>query len=87
MKICKDCRFHKYIEQNGKFTNVWYNHFCGASELPQTIDPVTGELAYFSVNDLGNQFSSPYQFRYCRDVNTNGNCDLFNTKIDIVKFQ
>ena len=82
MKICKDCRFHKYIERNGKNPNAWYNHFCGASELPETIDPVTGGLSFFSVNDLGRQCSTPFQFRYCKDVNKDGNCDLFKTKIN-----
>ncbi|HEY6020891.1 MAG TPA: hypothetical protein VIY48_13625 [Candidatus Paceibacterota bacterium] len=78
--LCKDCKFHRHIVRNPSAPQVWYNHFCGASELPESIDPVTGETGFAAVNDFGNQYFSDVQFRYCRDVNTDGNCPLFTEK-------
>jgi hypothetical protein len=74
--LCKDCKFHRHIIKNPSAPEVWYNHYCGASPLPESVDPVTGKVGFVAVNDLGRPYLTDVQFHHCRDINT-GNCHLF----------
>lgn len=60
--ICKDCKNHKFSGRNDNAIDLWYNHTCLASKVVN-FDFVSGveEVSY----------------RYCRDVNTDGDCKLY----------
>jgi hypothetical protein len=52
---------------------MWYDQLCQAHPRQETVDPVSGELAYIGVNDLGGQYTTDEPYEYCRDYN-NGRC-------------
>jgi hypothetical protein len=76
--LCKDCKFHRHIVRNPSAPEVWYNHYCAASPLPETVDPVTGATGYASRNDLGRDIIVDEPYNYCREIN-DGNCHLFQS--------
>jgi len=59
--ICAKCEHHL------SSSYIWYENFCKASPISDTIDPVTGKTEY----ELGVN-----KYRFCRDVNK-GDCKLF----------
>jgi hypothetical protein len=71
MTICINC---KYFIQNGP---IWYDQFCGADELPATIDPVTGKSGYEGINDLGGKYITQQKHPFANRVNIDGNCPLY----------
>ena len=74
--ICTNCKHHIFTASNTADHSIWYNHICGASPLPKTIDPVTGKEGYVTTNSLGENIIGNRKFEYCRDIN-NGNCHLY----------
>ena len=74
--ICKECINYIHIITNSAAPNVWYNHYCKAVPLKKKIDPVTGNIAYWSKNDFGMEVESDVKYNYCRNINY-GNCALF----------
>lgn len=71
LTICKDCKHFICYGSN------WYDQRCGASKLPKSINPVTGKEQYKTKNDLGRTVYTDNPHRDCRDVNTSGNCSLY----------
>lgn len=77
--ICKECKNLRMYAKN-PFKDIWYNMFCLASELEAGFDPVTGESGFKMVNDFGGAYITDCPFGYCRDKNTDGNCEDFIPK-------
>ncbi len=78
MKTCTNCIHYIHDIKNPAAPEVWYNHFCGASERKKAKDPVTGKDGWGGQNDFGTQYVSDQQYDYCRDVNK-GSCTQFAT--------
>jgi len=72
--LCVNCDFHKHIIKNSSAPNVWYNHFCSANPRKCAINPVTGEACFMGVNDFGQKYYTKDAFKYCRDINKDGEC-------------
>lgn len=78
MTICTKCANHKNSTHvNEACPEVWYNHVCGAITREPMIDPVTGKHGYAIKNDLGQIHITDDPHPFCRDINTDGNCDKF----------
>lgn len=79
MNICVRCKHYSHEVQNPAAPNVWYNHFCGHPSMAREpgVDPVTGEKCFFSRSDLGRVVPTDDQHPHCRDVNHDGNCELY----------
>jgi hypothetical protein len=76
--ICKNCKFHRAIYQNTACADAWYNHTCAAVEREPAVDYVTGARGFLARNDLGTVYVTDREFEYCRDINTNGNCEYYS---------
>ncbi len=74
LTICYKCQHFTNLGiqgfGGGDCTDAWYNHICNAHPLPLEFNPVTGKRG----TESGNRG------KYCRDVNTDGNCKDFNKK-------
>jgi len=72
MNICKNCKY-------GNVGRIWYDSFCKhpAVERVPTCDPVTGKQTYSSENDLGTTIFDDQRHPYCRDINTEGECEYY----------
>jgi hypothetical protein len=70
MTICKLCQ---HFINGGP---IWYDQYCGATKKPLTVNPVTGEHAYQSINGLGTVYYDHNPYQYARDINT-GDCPLY----------
>lgn len=70
--ICVKCRHHGTTGSTG----IWYHQICThpSVERKQIIDPVTGAKVYVD----GAQYPN------CRDINTSGECELFNNDHGII---
>ena len=77
--ICKNCKNYIHIICNPSAPSVWYNHYCKAAPLEKKNNPVTGEVGYWTKNDLGIEVESDSEYNYCRNINY-GNCVLFVEK-------
>ena len=77
--ICYECTNFLNLEPNSPRRDVWYNHLCTANKLPSRISLTTGKKEYYAINDLGDEYSSDREFKYCRDCN-NGKCKMFVPK-------
>lgn len=75
--ICSKCHHHLCRDQGTSRSHLWYNHFCGASKLPQRADPVTGKVGAVSTNSLGDTVYGGPEFSYCRDINPDGACPKY----------
>ncbi len=73
MNICTKCKHLICKEPNG----IWYNYLCGAMEHPIAVNPVTGKTECYSKNDLGRTNFGGEQHPFCRDVNPDGECNLY----------
>lgn len=75
---CVDCAHHMVITVDPDSNpSIWYNNFCSASPRAKAIDPVTGKHGYASCNDFGTQIIIGEPYEYCRDINKDGHCSLF----------
>jgi hypothetical protein len=74
MTLCIHCRH--FLRKGPR----WYLQLCGATPREPGIDPVTGEEGFVEANDLGQRFITQERFAYARDVNTTGQCGLFEAK-------
>jgi hypothetical protein len=63
MVLCKNCRFLLNKEPNSPRRDVWYNHLCLASPVVR-LDFYDGPKK---------------EFKFCRDVNTDGHCPKFSS--------
>ncbi len=81
MNVCKNCVHFINKEPSGPRSHVWYNHLCGASPLPEVTNPVTGETGYKAVNSLGMEIVQDNPYHYCRDINTDGTCEKFESDL------
>lgn len=80
MNICAEC---KHFIKNGV---VWYDQFCGHSKKrrKEAIDPVTGYAGYLEYNAFGDKIIIDNPHPYARDINTDGNCSLYES-IQLIK--
>lgn len=78
--ICVNWIFHRNTEPGSSSANIWYNHLCHAVAREPGIDFVTGERGFKTRNDLGQLYVSDQEFEYCRDINTQGNCEYYKAK-------
>jgi len=84
--ICVYCRHHRNTHHGimgaGPPPNTWYYQLCAHPELerPAGIDPTTGGQVFWAKNDLGRTVPSLDKHPYCRDVNPDGLCELFEAK-------
>lgn len=80
MNICAKCKHVVKLDQNSPRNNCDYNWLCGAVEIFETVDPVTGRAGYSTKNDLGG-FVFHEEKRdagpTCRSRNPVGECSLF----------
>lgn len=81
--ICAQCT-HFLNTGVGVYSEIWYSHYCRATPLPVTIDPVTGVQRAYGVNALGTRYfvmddEPPYA--HCRDINT-GDCPKYERRIE-----
>lgn len=72
--FCVECRF--YINEGGP-RPLWYDQYCGAITHPQGRDPVSGRWGF---NTTSGAFIEEQPHPYCKDINTSGNCKLFEAK-------
>ena len=77
--ICANCIHMLNVRANPAAPDVWYNFYCKASTLPETVDPVTGKKGFLASNDLGRKIIVDTPYLYCRDVN-DYNCHLYEEK-------
>lgn len=77
MTICANCKHFINKEPGTPRSNVWYNHLCGAVELPTKIDPVDGQEKHYSKNDLDQEHFTDNTHQYCRKIN-DGHCRHFD---------
>ena len=64
LTACRDCK-HLMVREGS--VRVWYNHLCGASLKPPEFDYLEGAM------------EAP-KHKYCRDVNRDGHCQLFQQR-------
>jgi len=74
MNICVNCR-HCIVPDS-----VVGDHRCKASPREKMIDPVTGDVGYLLAHGVSGPLVSSYESQPCRDINTHGNCDLYEAK-------
>jgi hypothetical protein len=69
MNICVEC---KHCFQKGD-NDIWYNFICHHPDVEheQKMDPVTGKMTYEQHD----------RWPYCREINTDGSCQLHSPKI------
>jgi hypothetical protein len=73
MTICTEC---KHFMKQGP---IWYDQLCSADKRPLVRDPVSGDMLFEGVNDLGQRYTTSNPHPYARDVNVDGHCPLFAT--------
>ena len=88
MNICVDCRHHHSKHDGGPGgpgPNVWFHHICLHPELSRapSTNPVTGVACFWVKNDLGRMVATDDQYPYCRDINSEGDCEFWD-KVDSV---
>ncbi len=79
MNICRDCKFHQVNpDGNHLLPGEWYDQWCShpMGRREKTIDPVTGKLVY----DIGGYGFGNEAFPFCRDINPEGKCELYERK-------
>ena len=77
--VCTQCVHFINREPDSPREQVWYNHLCEATPLPTKVDPYDGKTKPYGSNDLGGEYFTENQSRYCRDVN-DGTCPKFQTR-------
>ena len=77
--VCVQCKFFINLEPGSSREHVWYNHLCSATPLPKKIDPYDGKKKPWSRNDLGGEYFSDNEFKYCKNVN-DGKCPKFESR-------
>lgn len=75
--VCYICKHFHNEEQHSSRKDVCYNHFCKANPLPIEMNPVTGLMQAKTQNDFGTTVWTDAGFRFCRDINTDGQCEQF----------
>jgi len=73
--ICTEC---KHLVSNGP---EWYNNFCGAVVNESARDPFDGGWKYGVKTDTGRVVITNERHPFAREVNTNGQCVLFEPRI------
>jgi len=64
--VCVQCK-HRYIDEDGPHgPDMWYNNYCMAADPTKGTDWTTGRVT----------LDRPY----CRDINPEGKCVLFDAK-------
>jgi len=82
MNICINCRYLEGADSSTVHKVQWYDMRCvhpGVRRLA-VVDPVTGLTRYESTNDLGGKVLNDEEFPYPRDINTDGNCRLYEER-------
>ena len=65
--VCTRCKYYRHTISNPSAPMVWYNHRCGhPSSLRHGVDYTLGH--------------DEYERAFCRDVNPDGNCRLYEVK-------
>jgi len=79
MNICVNCR-HCIVLTGGPNTLLTIRR-CGASPYPTDIDPVSGRTRYIAwpATETPAVYTDS-KHKDCRDINTHGNCDLYEAK-------
>jgi hypothetical protein len=77
--ICAKCRFHLSREPGTPRAKADYNNLCLAIDRETKIDPVSGDVRYVAMNDLGNIYFTDEAHPQCRDINK-GKCQHFMEK-------
>jgi len=67
MNICVECKHHNGVSR----AEPWHSHYCNHPETleKERVDPVTGAAK----SESGRR-------RNCREINTDGNCELYEAK-------
>jgi len=79
--ICKNCsNLQLKPDPRPSCKYIWYNMYCKASPKEAATDPLTGEPCYSAKNDLGVTYYCDEPFNYCRNINTDCNCEFFKKK-------
>ena len=73
--ICAKCKHHCFT------SDIWYDQYCHAVERERGIDPVNGKKCFVFVNDLGCKCFTDDRYPYCRDINPEGECLLYEENI------
>jgi len=63
--ICAECKHFK--PRFGERRSEWYDHFCEAMPREEAFDYTTGKTIF-------------QEYPYCRDINPDGNCKLYEKK-------
>jgi len=77
--ICINCLNFINLDPYSPRKDVWYNHVCRANPLPKKINPTTGNIDPYSINDFGSEYFEDHEFEYCRKCN-NGKCKQYEVK-------
>ncbi len=59
---------------------IWYDWFCHVVERERAQDPVMGDKCFSNKNSLGGKYYTDVRFPNCREINPDGNCELFTKK-------
>jgi len=82
--ICFVCRYHRNVAPAGSSScrDEWYYQKCFHPDVarPCGNDPVTGKKRFMAKNDLGTTYYTDEEFPPCRNINSFGECELFEEK-------
>ena len=81
--ICVNCQHHISRWPGGRTgpsESTWYYQLCGAARYKEAIDPVSGEECYMRYNSMGERYYTDERHPYCREINTDGKCELYDAK-------
>lgn len=76
MNICANC---KHILRNVD-SGTFFDARCKANPYEVGVDPVTGQEGPFERDENMRFIPQQNQFKPCRDMNWNGNCEEFEAK-------
>jgi len=72
LTACGKCAHFIQLPDIAGRADIWYNLRCGKRENPARFNCITGE--FVEPLDLRDKY------QYCRDLNINGHCPLFEEK-------
>ena len=77
MNICKDCRFFSAT------SDIWYDHHCThpSVQAVEVIHPQTGKTVFGRKNDLGTTYFTEDPRPYAREINPEGECNLYEARL------
>lgn len=81
MNICRYCNFFDQISSE----EIWYNALCKVRKREKQRDPIYGKWKFIYKNDLGDIVYSDQEYEYCKNVNINGECGLYQSKKEPTK--